>query len=156
MAFERLVSSRSSSALRVCLQFPLFLRFATSNNAVFVRHALDSMFNVLGTCEDDVPIIVLTQISPYVDVRTAIVAPFHRITSLITYCVCLCVQILSKLTQHPDSDVRNVVCKSLIALLDKAGEHLLPIIPSLTEYFLTVCACNHVESCSLCQHSCYT
>lgn len=45
---------------------------------------------------------------------------------------------LSKLTAHPSTGVRKVVCETLVTLIDRVGEHLLPLLPSLTEFFLTV------------------
>jgi hypothetical protein len=49
------------------------LRFASSPNPVFVRYALSSAKFVLGTDEDDVPVIVVSQISTYLDVGKAVV-----------------------------------------------------------------------------------
>ncbi len=60
------------------------------------------------------PIVMLTYISQYLEVLCA-------------------------LTKDPDAEVRKLVCHSLISLLDRAGEHMLPSLESLTEFFLFTC-----------------
>lgn len=47
-------------------------------------------------------------------------------------------QLLSRLTQNPEPRVRELVCSSLVTLLDKASTHLKPFLPSLTDFFLNV------------------
>ena len=49
-------------------------------------------------------------------------------------------QLLSGLTKDADPEVRKVVCGSLVSLLDRAGEHMLPNLRPLTEFFLETCA----------------
>lgn len=48
-------------------------------------------------------------------------------------------QLLAALAKDGDAEVRKLVCQSMISLLERAGEHMLPALASMTEFFLHTC-----------------
>lgn len=93
--------------------FPLLLHFGAAPNPQFRRHALAAMYYVHGTTEYP-PAILMTHVTQYL-------------------------QLLAGLAKDPDPGVRKLVCQSLVSLLDRAGDHMLPGLQQLTEFFLFTC-----------------
>ncbi len=127
-------------------QMPILLQYALNPTPVLRRHALRAMLAVHGTVADP-PVALLVHIGRYLEARFALGGAWcfpvrcmpatYAMGSYVTFWLSL--QVLSALSTDPDAAVRKLVCLTLVSLLDRAGEHMVPALPSVIEYFLQIC-----------------
>jgi hypothetical protein len=100
------------------------------------------MYYVHGA-EENPPAVLLTHVTQYLQVllstKGRILFEALFFDSLFCGAELIPSQLLAGLAKDPESEVRKLVCQSLVSLLDRAGAHMLPGLHQLTEFFLYTC-----------------